>query len=94
MIIAQEPAQSLPAPHWPFAMAVRRPRKQQDVAFPLVIPLGMEMVDVFAQRPPQRALAEQDHLGQAFLLDRPDPALGVGIQVREAMGGLPMLPSW
>ncbi len=28
------------------------------------------------------ALAEQDHPGQALLLDRADPALGVGIQVR------------
>jgi hypothetical protein len=27
-----------------------------------MVPLGMEMVDVFAQRPAQRALAEQDHL--------------------------------
>jgi hypothetical protein len=24
-------------------------------------------------------LAEQDHLGQAFLLDRPNPALGKGV---------------
>jgi hypothetical protein len=33
-----------------------------------VISLGMEMIDVFAQRPPQRALAEQDHLRQALFL--------------------------
>jgi hypothetical protein len=39
-----------------------------------VIPLGMEMVGITAQRPPQGALAEQDHLGQALLLDRPDGA--------------------
>jgi hypothetical protein len=29
----------------------------------LVIPLSMEMVDVIAQRPTQRALAKQDQLG-------------------------------
>src|SRR5262245_57766629 len=48
------------------------------------IPLGVEMVEVVAQCPPQRPLAEKDHFGQALLLDRPDPALRVGIQVRAA----------
>ena len=75
MIIAQKPTQSLAAPHWPLALPIRHPWKQQDVALPLVIPLGMEMVDIVAQRPPQRALAEQDHLGQTLLLDRSDPAV-------------------
>src|SRR5258707_15792618 len=84
MIIAQKPTQSLAAPHWPLALPIRRPRKQQDVTLPLMIPLAMEMVDIVAQRPPQRALAEEDHLGQALLLDRPDPALRIGIQVRTA----------
>jgi hypothetical protein len=55
------------------------PRKQQDVALPLVVTLGMEMVNIVAQRPPQGALAEQDHLRQALLLDRPDLAFRVGI---------------
>jgi hypothetical protein len=32
-----------------------------------VIPLGKEMLDIFAQRPPQGALAEEDHLGQALV---------------------------
>jgi hypothetical protein len=63
MVIAQEPTQSLAAPHRPLAAAVRIPRKQQDVALPLVISLGMEMVDIVAERPPQGALAEEDHLG-------------------------------
>src|SRR5882757_6881893 len=84
MVIAQEPTQSLAAPHRPLAAAVRIPRKQQDVTLPLVISLGMEIFDVFAQRPPQGALAEEDYLGQALLLDRPDPALRIGIQVRAA----------
>ena len=81
MIVAQEPAQSFATPHRPLAVAVRASRKQQDVALPVVVPLGMEMADIAVQRPPQRALTEQDHLGQAFLLDRPDPALRVGIHV-------------
>jgi len=82
MIVAQEPTQSLATMHRPLAAAVRVPRKQQDVALPLVVPLGMEMVDIVVQRPPQRALAEQDHLRQALFLDRPHPAFRVGIQVR------------
>ena len=51
MIVAQEPTQSLATMHRPLAAAVRVPRKQQDVALPLVIPLGMEMVDVFVRIP-------------------------------------------
>src|ERR1700704_2790101 len=86
MIIAQEPTQSLAAPHWPLALPIRRPRKQQDVALPLMIPLGMEMVDIVAERPPQGALAEEDYLGQALLLDRPHPAFRIGIQVRTGAG--------
>ena len=49
MVIAQEPTQSLVAPNRPLAAAMRIPRKQQEVALPLMIPLGMEMVEVFAQ---------------------------------------------
>ena len=57
MMVAQKPAQPLAALHRPIAAAVGVSGKQQDVALPLVIPLGMEMVHVFAQRPPQGALA-------------------------------------
>ena len=84
MIIAQESAQSLAALHWPLALPISRQGKQQHVALPLVIPFGMEMVDILAQRPPQRALAKENHPGQALFLDRPDPALRVGIEVRAA----------
>jgi hypothetical protein len=34
----------------------------------LMIPLRMEMLDIFAQRPPQGALTKEYHLGQALLL--------------------------
>jgi len=84
MIVAQKPTQSRAAPHWPLALPIRHPRKQQDVALPLMIPLGMEMVDILAQRLPQGAFAEKNYLGQALLFDRPDPALSMGIQVRPA----------
>ena len=52
----------------------------------MVVPLGMEMFDIFAQGSPQRALAKENHLGQTLLLRRPDPALRIGIQVRAARG--------
>jgi hypothetical protein len=51
MVIAQEPAQWLAAPHRSFALPIGYPRKQQDVALPLMIPLGMEMVEIVAQCP-------------------------------------------
>src|SRR5271166_6151559 len=68
VVITQEPTQSLAALHRPLATNVRIPREQQDIALPLMIPLGMEMLDVFAQRLPQGALPEENHLGQALLL--------------------------
>ena len=86
MVIAQEPTKSRAAPHWPLALPIGCPRKQQDVALPLMIPLGMEMFDILAQGSPQGALAKEDQLGQALLLHRPDPALRIGIQVRAARG--------
>src|ERR1700716_2117113 len=78
MVIAQEPAQSLAALHGLLAADVRIPREQQDVVLPLMIALSMVMLDVFAQFASQGALAEQDYLGQALLLHRPDPALRIG----------------
>ena len=62
MVITQESAQSLAALNRPVAMDVRTPREQQDVARPVMIPLGMEMLDIFAQGSPQGALAKEDHL--------------------------------
>jgi hypothetical protein len=84
MIITQEPAEALAALHGLFATDLRVTRKQQDVAFPLVVPLGMVMLDISLKRPSQGALAEQNHPAQTLLLHRPDPALRVSIQVRAA----------
>jgi hypothetical protein len=53
--------------------------EQEAHAVALVIPLSVEMFDVFAQGPPQGALTEENHLAQALLLHRPDPALRIGI---------------
>ena len=75
MVIMQEPTQSLAALHWPLTTNFCVPREQQDIVLPLVISLSVEMLDIFDQRPSQRALTEENHLGQALLLHRPDPAL-------------------
>ena len=56
MVIAQE-SQSLAALNRPVAADGRTPREQQDVALPLMISLGMEMVDILTQSSPQGALA-------------------------------------
>src|SRR5215470_12290556 len=86
MVITQEAAQPLAALNRPVAADVRAPREQQDIALPLVIPLAVVMLDIFAQRSPQRALAKEEDLAQALLLHRPHPALRIGIQVRAARG--------
>src|SRR5215475_12837039 len=68
MVIAQEPIQSLPALNRLRLVGdIRITREQQDVTLALVIPLDMIMFDEFVQRPPQRALAQEDHFGQALL---------------------------
>jgi hypothetical protein len=85
VIVAQEPTQSLAALNRLLVVAdVRVTRKQENVTLPLVIPFSMIMFDVLAQRSLQGALAKEDHLGQALLLHRPDPALRKGIQVQAA----------
>ena len=58
MVVTQESAQSLATLNGLLVVDVRTPREQQDIVLPLVIALRMVMLDIFAQRPPQRALAE------------------------------------
>src|SRR5262245_46606835 len=82
MVIAQEPTQSLPALNrLRLAADIRIRREQQDFTLARLSPSCWIRLDVFVQRPPQGALAQQDHLGQALLLHGPDPALRIGIQV-------------
>ena len=86
MVIAQEPTQSLAALHGALAVNACIAREQHDIALSLMIALGMIVLDEFVQGPLQGALAQEDHLGQALLLHRADPALGIGIQVRTPRG--------
>jgi hypothetical protein len=50
MIIAQQPTQSLLASHWPLALPIRHPWKQQDVALPLMVPLSAAAITQTAMR--------------------------------------------
>jgi len=58
-----------------------RIRKQQMVAFALLVPFAVIVSAVLGQDPRQRPLAEQDYLGEAFLFDRTNPTFRECIQV-------------
>ena len=49
MVVAQKPTQSLPTLHGPHVADNRILREQQDIALSLMISLGMEMFDIFAE---------------------------------------------
>jgi len=79
MVITQEPTQPLATLHRLIPTSFRNPTKQQNVGLSLMIPLGVVVLHVFAQRPPQRALAKENDLGQTLLLHRSHPALRIGV---------------
>jgi hypothetical protein len=54
MVVAQQAAQSLAALHRLIVLPIVGPRKQQDVALPLMIPFGMEMLNIVTQSPRPR----------------------------------------
>ena len=84
MVITQEPTQPLATLQGAPGVHVPIPREQQNIALALVITLSMVVINIFIEGPSQRTLAKEDHLGQALILHRPDPALRIGIQVRAA----------
>jgi hypothetical protein len=97
MEITQEPTQSLTALHRPGAADACTAGEQQDIVLPLMIALSMVILEVFAQGAPQKALAEEDYLGQALLLYRPDPALRIGIVKSSLLHSYRLIerkPSW
>ena len=57
-------------------------RKEQHVVFALVIPLMTKMLDILRQHMAERGFPKQDEPRQALFLDRPHPALCIGIQIR------------
>src|ERR1035437_8650378 len=84
MVITQETTQPLATLHRLLTTRFRDLTEQQDVGLPLMIPLSMVMLDVFAQRSPQGALTKENALRQTLVLYRPDPPLSIGIPVRTA----------
>src|SRR6187200_763340 len=56
-------------------------RKEQHVALALMIPLVMKMRHVLRQRMPERGFPKEDEPRETLLLDRPHPALRVGVQI-------------
>ena len=50
----------------------------------LMIAFQMIMFGVLAQRPTQHTRPDRNELGEAFLLDRSEEALGVGVHVRRS----------
>src|SRR5664280_695029 len=68
MVITQETTQPLATLHRLLTTRLRDPTEQQDIGLALMIPLGMVMLDVFAQRPPQGALTKENDLRQTLVL--------------------------
>jgi len=84
-VVFEETSKSFATPKW--ACLFRVPadsRKEQDIAFPLMISLVVIMFYVLMKRPRQGSLSKQDHTRETLLLDGSDPPLRVGIQVGRA----------
>lgn len=69
MVIAQKPTQSLAAAYRLWSVHFHQAGEQQEVRLPLTISLCVVMRSIFAHRPPQAAVANQDYLRQALIFD-------------------------
>ncbi len=80
-IVAQHPAE----PPGAFDRTDRLPfadiRLDQSVVEPLVIPLCVVVSGEFSCRLTKRPFPEEDHSVETLVLDRPNEAFGVGVQV-------------
>ena len=82
-VVFQDPPEPFPALHGAFALRVLADRrKEQYVPLALVIPLVMNMRHLLRQRMAERRFSKQDQPRETLLLDRSDPALHVGVQIR------------
>jgi hypothetical protein len=83
LVVFQKPTEPFATLYWTFTLCVLAGhRKEQHVALPLMIPLVMKMLHVLRQRMAERRFPKQDEPRETLLLDRSDPALRVGVQVR------------
>ncbi|MFT6362483.1 MAG: hypothetical protein ACJAZ8_000889 [Planctomycetota bacterium] len=58
------------------------------IADTLMVPLVDEVMQALISSAAQVAFAEQDHLAEAFLLDRSDETFGIGVGIQRAVGVL------
>src|SRR6266446_5001592 len=83
LVVFQKPTEPFATLYWTFTLCVLSGhRKEQHVALPLMIPLVMKMLHVLRQRMAERRFPTQDEPRETLLLDRSDPALRVGVQIR------------
>src|SRR5260370_7717019 len=75
LVVLQQAPRSFSTPHCSHLPPCLRPRRKQDpIAFALMVALLVVMYDVLLQRSPQRRFSEQDQPRQTFFFDRPHPA--------------------
>ena len=87
VVVFQEPAEPFAALHHVGTLAgLAGRRKEENIPFPLMIALMMEVCHILRTDIAQGTLSKQDDTGETLLLDRADPALGVGIQVWRPWG--------
>src|SRR5258707_14731540 len=83
LVVLQQAPQSFSTPHCSHVPPCLRPRRKQDpIAFALMVALLVVMYDVLLQRSPQGRFSKQDQPRQTFFFDRPHPALRVCVQIR------------
>ena len=80
-VVSKQAAESLSTAYSSAVAFFFRRGEEEDVSFALVISLGVEMRDEFTERPLQRVFAEENELGEAFLLDGSDPPFGEGVRM-------------
>ncbi len=86
-VVFQGPPEPCTTRHgtWTFWVLADR-RKEEHVAFALMIPLVMKMRDILRQRMAERRFPKEDEPRETLLLNRAHPALRVGVQIRSPRG--------
>jgi hypothetical protein len=85
MVEAKHPAESLGTLDGVESRVGAAIRLDQPIVDPLVVPLTMIMSGVLTSRLTQRSFAEEYHPVEAFILDRPDESLCVGVGLGRRM---------
>ncbi len=83
LVVFEEAPEPFATLYWAFPLwGWADHRKEEHVALALMIPLVMKMCHILRQRMAERPFPEQDQPRETLLLDRPHPALRVGIEIR------------